>query len=111
MGSLPRDGDAAMSDHEERLAEQRQAEAARQGDVLVYVVGRPLMFIAWMLVFWGTAVALAAVYLLATRGMSALKTVLVPRTPLDLANVALAVIATIVWIAVLVVGRRASRRD
>ena len=66
-----------MSDHEERLAERRQAEAARQGDVLVYVVGRPLMFFAWVLVFWGTAVALAAVYLLATRGWPAVRAVLV----------------------------------
>jgi hypothetical protein len=111
MGARPRDGGPSLSDHEARLAERRQAEAARQGDVLVYVVGRPLMFIAWMLVFWGTVVALAAVYVFATRGPSAARTVLVPRTPLDVANAALAVIAVMVWIAVLVVSRGATRRD
>ena len=110
MGSLARDGDAALTEHEERLAEQRRTEGARQGDFLVYVVGRPLMFVAWMLVFWGTAVALNAVYVLATRGPSALKTALAPHTPLDVANSALAVIAPLVWIMVLVVRRRTRRR-
>ena len=110
MGSRARDGAVALSEHEERLAELRRTEAARQGDFLVYVVGRPLMFVAWMLVFWGTAVALDAVYVLATRGPSALKAALAPRTPLDVANSALAVIALLVWIAVLVVRRRTRRR-
>jgi hypothetical protein len=109
MGSLARDGDA-LSEHDERVAELRRTEAARQGDFLVYAVGRPLMFVAWMLVFWGTAVALDAVYVLATRGPSGLKSALAPRTPLDVANSALAVIALLVWIAVLVVRRRTRRR-
>lgn len=109
MGSLARDGDS-LSEHEERAAELRRTEAARQGDFLVYVVGRPLMFVAWMLVFWGTAVALDAVYVLATRGPSGLKSALAPRTPLDVANSALAVIAPLVWIAVLVVVHRTRRR-
>ena len=110
MGSLPRDGDAALSEHEERLAELRRTEAARQGDFFVYVVGRPLMFVAWMLVFWGTAVGLDAVYVLATRGPSALKSALAPHRPLDVANSALALIASLVWIAVLVARRRTRRR-
>ena len=109
MGSRARDGDA-LSEHDERLAELRRTEAARQGDFLVYVVGRPLMFVAWTAVFWGTAVALDAVYVLATRGPSALKAALAPRTPLDVANAALAVIALLVWIAVLVVRRRTRHR-
>jgi len=39
-----------------------------------------------------------------------LKSALAPRTPLDVANSALAVIALLVWIAVLVVRRRTRHR-
>jgi hypothetical protein len=94
------------ADHESRLAERRAAERARQGDVLVYVVARPLMFIAWALVLWGNAVALAALYVLVTRGPATAADLLLPRTPLGLVNAALAAVALLVWIAAIVVSSR-----
>jgi hypothetical protein len=95
----------------DRLADRRRAEAERAGDFFIYVVARPLMFVAWALVFWGTAIALASVFVLATRGPGAALAVLVPHTALDLLNSGLAVVAMIVWLAVAVVasGRRRRR--
>jgi hypothetical protein len=94
--------------HEAREADRRRAEAARQGNLLVYAVVRPLMFIGWALVFWGTAIGLASLWVLVTRGPAAALASLVPRTPLDLVNAGLAALAVVVWIVVVVLaaGRR-----
>ncbi len=92
--------------HGNRLDERRRAQSARSGDLLVYALGRPLMFIAWALVLWGTAVVLAAVALVIRHGGSAARAALLPRTALALANTALGVVALIVWAAVIVAVRR-----
>jgi hypothetical protein len=94
--------------HEAREADRRRAAAARQGDIFVYAVARPLMFIGWALVFWGTAIGVAGLWALVTRGPSAALAALAPRTPLDAVNDGLAVVALVVWILVAVVaaGRR-----
>ena len=94
--------------HETREADRRRAMAERQGDLLVYAVVRPLMFIGWALVFWGTAIAGAGVWVLLTRGWAAARSALVPRTPLDLVNAGLAAVALVVWtsVGVLARGRR-----
>jgi hypothetical protein len=93
------------------MAERRKAQAARQDDLLVYAVGRPMMFLAWALVFWGTAVALAALYVVVARGPAAAMDLLLPRTPLDLVNAALAAVAVIVWIAAIILLNRRPARE
>lgn len=67
------------------------------------------MFIAWTLIFWGTVVALAGLYVFVARGPQMAVVILLPRTGMDFVNAALAATAVIVWIGVITAHRRASR--
>ena len=97
--------------HEPRDADRRRAEAKRQGDLLVYAVVRPLMFIGWALVFWGTAIGLASLWVLVTHGPGAALASLAPRTTLDVVNAALAALAVVVWIVVVVLATARRRAE
>ena len=107
MGQLG--GNLLNPARESRAADRRKAEAEREGDFLVYAVARPLMFVVWALILWGTAVALAAVYVLLAAGPAAAVRVLLPQTTLDLINTGLGTLALVVWITVVAATRRSAR--
>jgi hypothetical protein len=81
----------------------------RLRDVLVFAVARPLLFVFWALVLWGTFVAIAIAWTILTRGPAAAVHATLDRTgqgALGMANLGLAILAVSVWIVVLLLARR-----
>ena len=86
----------------------------RLRDVAGQALVRPLLFAFWSLVIWGTLVGLACLYAAFTRGPAAAVEALLPSAG-DGAwawlNLALAVLATGVWIVAAIALRRGGRED
>ena len=84
----------------------------RLRDVAAQALVRPLLFAFWSLVIWGTLVGLACLYAAFTRGPAGAVEALVPSAGDGVwawLNLALAVLATGVWIVVTIALRRGGR--
>jgi hypothetical protein len=81
-------------------------------DVLVYVVGRPLLFVLWSLVAWGTVYGLVLLWAIVDRGpVAAFHQALSTDAVGGVANLSLAGVAGLVWALVgLAVWRGRTRR-
>jgi hypothetical protein len=79
----------------------------RLRDVLIFAVGRPLLFVFWALILWGTFVAAALAWTSFWRGpVEAIRATLDGSGFLGMANLGLAVLAVTVWIIVVILARR-----
>ena len=75
-------------------------------------VVRPLLFVFWSLVLWGTFVAAALLWTALTGGPAAAMAAILNRElspALGGANLGLAVLAVAVWVVVVVLARRGGR--
>lgn len=81
-------------------------------DVLVYVVGRPLLLVLWSLVVWGTVYGLAFVGAIVERGpVAAFHQALSTDSAGGAVNLSLAAVAGLVWTLVgLAIWRGRTRR-
>ena len=67
-------------------------------DFLIPVVGRPLLFVIWSYVLWGTLYGAALAYAIATEGPDALARALYGVDPrLGILNFVAAFLAAVVW--------------
>jgi len=84
----------------------------RLHDLVTQSVVRPLLFVLWSLVIWGTLVGLAFVYAALTRGPAAVVRAVLPPSTGGIwggLNLALAVGAVAVWIVVAIAVLRRRR--
>lgn len=67
-------------------------------DFVIAVIGRPLVFVVWAFLLWGTLYGAALAYATATEGASALGRVFYGGDPLlGLVSFSAAVLAAVVW--------------
>jgi hypothetical protein len=87
----------------ERLAEWAERERRRRHDMLFYVMLRPLLFVFWALVLWGTVELLWLPFLLLGSGFDGLRTtvnVAVESPPWGWVNLLLPVVALSTWLLI-----------
>ena len=88
------------------------AEGGGRLQALLFAMARPLLFIFWSLVLWGTFVAAAVLWNVLTRGPAATAAAILNRNApsvLGGANLGLAVLAVAVWVVVLAIAAWARR--
>ena len=91
---------------------RHEVAPASESGVFAAVVGRPLMFVAWVLILWGTLYGVALAYAIATAGLGAWQRALSGGDRLGgLLSVLSAAAAVVVWsaLAILWLVRRRSR--
>lgn len=87
----------------ERLAEWAERERRRRHDMLLYVLLRPLLFVFWALVLWGTVELLWLPFLLLGSGFDGLRATVsaaVESPPWGWVNLLLPVVALSTWLLV-----------